>query len=108
MGSLSSIASMIPGFSSVKVPKGALDVQEEKMKKWQHMIKSMTPQEKEDPEIFVRSRIERVAKGSGAKPEEVKELLKSYKQIKKMSKLATGKSLKRGVFSNLAKQFGMK
>lgn len=108
MGSLSSIAEMIPGLSGAKLPKRALDVQEEKMKRWEHMIKSMTFEEREDPEIFTRSRIERVAKGSGTKPEEVKELLKNYRQIKKMMKLASGKSMKRGMFSNLAKQLRMK
>jgi signal recognition particle subunit SRP54 len=45
MGSLSKVMDMIPGSSGLKIPKGFMDVQEEKMKKWSHIINSMTPQE---------------------------------------------------------------
>jgi len=108
MGSLSSVMDMIPGMGKVKIPKGMLDVQEDKMKKWSHIITSMTPEEKENPEIIKASRIKRIAKGSGSSESLVRDLLKYYKQTKKVMKLAKGgKGMKRGPLAGLAKQFGL-
>lgn len=107
MGSLSKIIEMIPGISGFKIPKEFLDVQEEKMKKWKYMMESMTKEEKENPDIIKQSRIQRIAKGSGTKPEEVRELLKYYKQVKKIVKMTKGgKGFLRGPFAKLFK--GMK
>jgi signal recognition particle subunit SRP54 len=109
MGSMSKVMEMIPGMSSMKLPAGMMDVQEGKMKKWGHIINSMTPAERDDPELMNPGRIERVAKGSGAKPEEVRELLKQYKQLKKILKMTKGgKAFRRGPFAGLAKQMGIK
>ncbi len=109
MGSLSSLTSMIPGMSKVKIPKNMLDVQEEKMKKWRFMMSSMTPEERRNPETIKQARAIRIAKGSGTKPEDVKNLVKNYEKIKKMMKTMGGeKSLKRGQFAQIAKQMGMK
>jgi len=109
MGSLSSVMDMIPGMGKVNIPKGMLDVQEEKMEKWAFIITSMTPKEKEEPDIIKASRIKRIARGSGCSEASVRELLKHYKQTKKMMKLAKGgKGMKRGPLANLAKQFGLK
>ena len=108
MGSLSKIVEMIPGMGGMKIPKNMLDVQEEKMKKWGHAIQSMTPKERADPESIKASRIARIAKGSGVSEGDIRELLKYYKQAKKVVKLTKGgKGLKRGPFAQLAKQFGM-
>lgn len=107
MGSLSKMVDMIPGMGS-KIPKDMLDVQEEKMKKWAFVIQSMTVQEKEEPETIKGTRIKRLAKGSGTSENEVRELLKYYKQAKKVIKLTKGgKGLKRGPLAQIAKQFGM-
>jgi len=111
MGSLSNITSMIPGFSgalSKKMPKDFLDVQEDKMKRWKFVIDSMTPKEREDPDLIKVSRVQRIAKGSGTTQSEVRELLRNYKQIKKVMKMAGGgKAFRRGPFAKLAKQFGL-
>ncbi len=90
MGSLSKIAELIPGFGNVKIPKDMLDVQEGKLKKWKFLLQSMTRKELEDPEIIDSSRVERIAKGSGSSVEEVRGLLKQYKQTKKAMKLMKG------------------
>ncbi len=109
MGPLGKIADMIPGFSGMKIPKDSLNVQEDKMKKWQHIINSMTLEEREDPDMIKQNRVSRIAKGSGSKPEDVKDLIKNYKQIKKVMKMVGGgKGLKRGALSGLAKQLGVK
>ena len=52
---------------------------------------SMTKKELEDPEIITIERIDRIAKGSGMDPSNVRELLKQYKQGKKMIKMFKGK-----------------
>ena len=107
MGSLSKMVDMIPGMGS-KIPKGMLDVQEEKMKKWKFAIQSMTPKEKEEPDLIRTTRITRIAKGSGIAESDVRELLKYYKQAKKVVKLAKGgKGLKRGPLAQIARQFGL-
>ena len=106
IGSLSQIADMI-GFGS-KVKKNIVDVQEEKMKKWKHIIKSMTKDERADPNIINTSRISRIATGSGTKESDVREMIANYKKTKKMMKAVNPKSFRRGQFSQLFKQLGMK
>jgi signal recognition particle subunit SRP54 len=92
MGSMDKVLSMIPGFSSAKVPKSELEKQESKMKHWKSAINSMTEEEIENPEIMERqtSRIQRVAKGSGTTTTEIRELLKQYKMLKEMLKMQSG------------------
>ena len=111
MGPLNKVMEMIPGASKglmKKLPKDLMQVQEGKMKKWNHVIKSMTPAEREDPDMINASRVKRIAAGSGMKQNEVRELLKSFRQIKKVMKMAKGgKAFKRGPFAKLAKQLGM-
>jgi signal recognition particle subunit SRP54 len=104
MGSLNKITEMIPGMPHMKIPKEMLEIQESKMKKWRYMIDSMTLEERKNPEIIKSTRIDRIAKGSGTKPEEVREMLKYYKQIKKIIKMTRG--MKRGPFARILKQFG--
>ncbi len=111
MGSMSKMLDMLPGGSSAikkKLPAGFMDMQEEKMKKWEHAINSMTRKERDDPETINPSRIKRISAGSGLKLDEVRSLLKSYKQIKKVMKMTKGgKAFKRGPFAKIAKQLGM-
>ena len=90
MGSLSKLVDMIPGFGQLHLPKDMLQVQEGKLKKWRHIMNSMSKGELEDPEVVSASRIERIAKGSGTSTNEVRELLKQYKQSKKMVKMFKG------------------
>ena len=106
MGSLKSVMDSLPGMGGMKLPKNLdLGKQEGKMKKWKYIIESMTKAEKEDPDIITASRITRIAKGSGTEETDVRELLKNFKQSKKMMKMMTGKGMKRGAMSRLAKKF---
>jgi len=88
MGSLSQLIKMIPGFSSLtkKLPSNFLELQEEKMKKFRYIIDSMTPEERRNPDIITGSRIARIARGSGCSEADVRDLLKLYKQSRKMLK----------------------
>jgi len=85
MGPFSRILKMLPGFS-YNIPEEAMEITEDRLKKWPVIIQSMTHEERESPKIFTASRIRRVARGSGTSEKEVKELLKQYSMMKKMIK----------------------
>jgi len=86
MGSLSSVMEMIPGMSQLtkKMPMGALD--DGRMERIEAIIRSMTPQERQRPEILNGSRRRRISKGSGTTPADVNQLLNQFKQTQKMMK----------------------
>ncbi len=92
MGPLSKIMDLVPGMSGFKdkLPKEALQVQEDKLKRWKFVLQSMTKAELEDPEIIDSSRMARIAKGSGAHVSDVRDLIKQYKMAKKFSKVMKG------------------
>ncbi|MBN2127691.1 MAG: signal recognition particle protein [Candidatus Diapherotrites archaeon] len=69
-----------------QIPEELMQTSEEKLNSFRFIMDSMTKKEKLEPEIISSSRIERIAKGSGRKETEVRELLKQYKQMKKMFK----------------------
>ena len=100
MGPLNKIMDMVPGMSGVKLPKDALKVQEGKLEKWKYIIDSCTKKERNNPDLIDAKRAERIAKGSGTTVTEVRELIKQYRQAKKMMKMMKGKDpekmLKRG------------
>lgn len=105
MGPLSSIVEMIPGFSQLKLPKEMLQVQEGKLKGWRIAMNSFTKKELEDPEILDTSRIERISKGSGIPANEIRELIKQYRQSKKVVKMFKGS---KGDMNKFMKKFGGK
>ena len=90
LGPLTKIVEMIPGFGNMNIPKEMLEGQEGKLKVWKVIMQSMTKKELEDPDLLDSSRIERIAKGSGLATQEVRGLIKQYKQSKKMFKLIKG------------------
>ncbi len=83
MGPLRKLFELIPGLS-LKLPPDVAKIAEEKMEKWAAALKSMTKEEMERPEIINKSRIRRIARGSGVDPKEVKELLDQFNTMKKM------------------------
>ena len=105
MGPLGKVMEMIPGLGSLEMPKDLLKVQEGKLKKWKHVIDSCRKEELENPDIIERSRIERIAKGSGTTSKEVRELLKQYRLGKKVMKTVGGKAMKTKDINKLVKQF---
>jgi len=94
MGSFKQIASMIPGMGMMKLPENIMETQEGKMKKFKYIIQSLTLKERENPEIIDSSRIKRCAKGAGVSESEVRDLLKQYEQLKKVTKLFKGRGQK--------------
>jgi len=94
LGPLQKILEMIPGFG-LSLPDEIADVAREKLEKWTVIVKSMTREELERPEIINRSRMRRIARGSGVKVKEVKELLDTYEAMRRMVKTLLRKQKKR-------------
>lgn len=108
MGPMSQVLGMIPGMGG-RVKEDVLKKQEEKMKKYKHIIQSMTKDERNYPDLINASRIKRIAKGSGKTEAEVRDLLNQYQMMKKMMRQLGGKAgMQRGQLKNLASQFGFK
>ena len=112
MGGFEKIKSMIPGLGSAKIPENILENQEAKISKWEHIIKSMTQEERENPELLEKqtSRIARVAKGSGVHTSDIRSLLKQYKLLNEMVKSGSEMDLSKGLdqkqLQKLAKKLG--
>lgn len=102
MGPLKQVLSMLP-LGGMDLPTEALDVTASKMGKYRVIMDSMTPTELDDPTVLNGSRIQRIAQGAGAQLEEVRELIKYYKMMKR-----TFKGLKGGEkgMQRLMKKFG--
>ncbi|MFA7493471.1 MAG: signal recognition particle protein [Proteiniphilum sp.] len=86
MGNLKDLASMIPGVG--KQIKD-LDIDDDAFKGIEAIIRSMTPQERTNPEILNGSRRARIAKGSGTNVQEVNKLLKQFDETRKMMRMMT-------------------
>ncbi len=84
MGPLNKVIDMLG--LGVKMPKEAMEIGQEKMDAFGVIIDSMTEKERKDPDLLNRSRIERIARGSGKKDTEIRELIKQFKKMKKMFK----------------------
>ena len=87
MGNIKDLAAMIPG-----VGKAIKDVEigDEPFKNIEAIIYSMTPKERQHPEILNQSRRNRIAKGSGTNVQEVNKLIKQFDQTRKMMKMVSG------------------
>lgn len=84
MGPLNKVAEMM-GIKT-QLPKEVLEMTEEKLDKFKVIMDSMAPKEKQNPDVLNKSRIVRIAKGSGTTEKDVRELLKQYKQMQKVFK----------------------
>ena len=87
MGNIKDLASMIPGMG--KALKD-VDMDNDSFKGIEAIILSMTPQEREHPEIINGSRRKRIADGSGTSLPEVNKLLKQFEGTRKMMKTVMG------------------
>ena len=87
MGSMEQILGMLPG-AGAKMKD--IKVDEKAIGRTEAIIRSMTPKEREKPEIINPSRKRRIAAGSGTSVEEVNRLLKQFDQTNKLMKQLTG------------------
>lgn len=86
MGDIKDLAAMIPGVG--KAIKD-IDIDNNAFKGIEAIINSMTPYERQNPEIIKGSRRQRIAKGSGTTLQEVNRLLKQFEETRKMMHMAT-------------------
>ena len=89
MGPLKQIMSMLP-MGNMELPEGVYDVTSTKMIRYRIIMDSMTPKELDDPALINSSRMQRIAHGAGATPDEVRELLKYFKMMQRTLKNLRG------------------
>jgi signal recognition particle subunit SRP54 len=113
MGPLSQLLEMIPGIGGM-MRQANVQVGDDDYKHIEAIIRSMTPEERRNPDVIRHSRRHRIARGSGVEPEEVVGLVKQFKEMQKMmAQLSAftgvgpgGKKGKRGVMSRMPGQLG--
>jgi signal recognition particle subunit SRP54 len=98
MGSMKDLVGMIPGAS--KALNGA-EIDEDAFKGVEALILSMTPKERQNPNILNHSRKKRIAQGAGMKMDDMNKLVKQFEQLSKMMKMMQG-----GKSSKLMQMFG--
>ncbi|HLT21324.1 MAG TPA: signal recognition particle protein [Thermomicrobiales bacterium] len=110
MGPLSQLLEMIPGVGSMMRDQ-QVQVSEDEFKHIEAIIQSMTPQERRFPEIIKKSRRDRIARGAGVQPQDVRALIKQFSDMKQMMAqfgLMGGqqKGRKRGLMSRMPGALG--
>ena len=99
MGDLSQIADMLPGGMAKGFDPSQID--EKQMAHNKAIIRSMTPRERENPQILNASRKKRIAAGCGLEVVDVNRLLKSFEMLQQMTKAMT-----KGKFRGLGGMMG--
>lgn len=84
MGNIKDLVGMIPGVG--KALKG-VDINDDAFKGIEAIIFSMTPSERENPDLLNGKRRERIAKGSGTNIQEVNKLIKQFEDTRKMMRM---------------------
>ena len=84
MGNIKDLASMIPGVGRALKD---VDIDDDAFKGVEAIIYSMTPEERENPELINGSRRKRIASGSGTTIQDVNRLLKQFEESKKMMRM---------------------
>jgi signal recognition particle subunit SRP54 len=85
MGPLKQIMGMLP-MGNMELPEGVYDVTSTKMVRYRIIMDSMTAGELDDPALINSSRVQRIARGAGSTPDEVRELIKYYKMMQRTLK----------------------
>ncbi len=102
MGSMKDLVGMIPGIGrQVK----EMDIDDDAFKHIEAIIHSMTPEERHKPEVINGSRRRRIAYGAGVEIREVNQLLKQFRDMKKMMKTMT-KLMGKGRAMDMASMMG--
>ena len=87
LGSMKSIMGMIPGMGNMAKQLGDMDLENsDEVKQIKAMVSSMTPKERENPDLLNNSRKRRLAAGAGLDPMQVNRVLKQFKNASKMAK----------------------
>ena len=105
LGGLSGVMDMMPGLGGLgmkKMPEIDSEEGEKRMARMEAMILSMTPEERQNPDLLTPSRKHRIAKGAGVDIAEVNRMVKQFNETRKMMKklpgLMGGRGGKKGKF----------
>ena len=96
LGSMKNLLSMIPGMGGMLKQLGDIDLENSsEIKKIKAMISSMTPKERQNPELIKESasRRRRIAKGAGLSVQEINRINKQFQNAAKMAKKLAGKKI---------------
>ena len=88
MGGAGALMNMLPGAGRLKMNEA--DIDEKKLERTKAIILSMTPKERDNPQIINSPRKRRIAAGSGTSVQEVNQLLKQFDQAKQLMKQLKG------------------
>lgn len=93
LGSMKSIMGMIPGMGNMAKQIGDMDLENSsEIKTIKAMVSSMTPKERENPDLLNNTRKRRLAAGAGLEVMHVNRVLKQFKNAAKMAKKMSGKN----------------
>ena len=95
MGNLEDIAGMIPGMGGKKLD---LSADEGNLKRIEAIIQSMTPYERENPNVLNSSRKKRIAAGSGTQVVDVNRLLKQFDMVQQLTRQFSNPKKAKGLF----------
>ncbi len=98
MGNVKDLLGMIPGMGKAM---RNVDIDDDAFKQVEAIIHSMTPKERNNPNIIDASRRKRIAAGSGTSVNEVNKLIKQFEETRKMMRMMTGKSRMANLAGNL-------
>ncbi len=103
MGPFSKILGMLPGFGGAKVDDKQMEDSQARLRRFRSMLDSMTADELDHPMVIKGDRIRRIARGSGQKPQEVRQLLKFWESTRKAAHgIASNRKLRRQLERQLA------
>ena len=105
MGSLSDIIGMIPGIKASDLEGVGMD--DGMLRQMEAIILSMTPYERENPNVLNSSRKKRIAAGSGTQVVDVNRLLKQFEMLQAMTKQFSGGKMPRSLRKMMGKKGGM-
>ncbi|OON70312.1 signal recognition particle protein [Hymenobacter sp. CRA2] len=105
MGNLKDLVGMIPGMG--KAMKD-VEIDDDAFKPIEAIIKSMTPQERQNPDLLNGSRRKRIAAGSGQGIQQVNNLMKQFDEMRKMMRTMNKMSQTKGGMAQMARMMGMR
>ena len=103
MGNMKDLMGMIPGVG--KLMKN-VDMDDDAFKGVEAIIRSMTPQERNNPELLTTSRRKRIAAGSGNDIQEVNKIIKQFEEMRKMMRMMSDKKNMSNMMRNLQRMGG--
>lgn len=105
MGNLKDLVGMIPGMG--KAMKD-VEIDDDAFKPIEAIIRSMTPQERQNPDLLNGSRRKRIAAGSGQGIQQVNNLMKQFDEMRKMMRTMNKMSQTKGGMQQMARMMGMR